>query len=398
MSANFRHFKVIDKVQESSVITSFYFKPDDQDPLWSAVPGQYLTLQVPVADGSVLKTYSLSHDVSRTDCYRITVKRESAPLNQTDIPNGVGSCWLHDQVEVGDSIEIAEPRGSFVLNETRKRPVVLLSGGVGQTPLLAMLHNLVNTPRDVLYLHACEDGDVHAMQSEVSELAEKGQGRIRSHVVYRQPTEKDKQSKTFDDEGLIDKALLKSLLPIDDCDVYLCGPTPFMEAMYLLLVDLGVPKKSIAYEFFGTGSPLESLVSDPEKPITSSTAGSKAPQSIANLKFITNPDAWAISEQDNANIVHMNSQSNSADVGGVVHFSRSGLTRNWSRDNKSLLELAEKNGLTPEFSCRSGICNSCKHSLLKGEVEYFEEPLDPPEKNEVLLCSSRPLGDVEIDL
>lgn len=400
MSDKFRHFRVIDKVKESSVITSFYFKPDDQNPLLPAKPGQYLTLQIPVdndnGDGNrkVLKTYSLSHDVSRTDYYRISVKRESAPLSQPDLPDGVGSCWLHEQLEIGDTINIAAPRGNFVLDETRQCPVVLLSGGVGQTPMLAMLHTLVATQRDAVYLHACENGEVHAMQAEITELVKTAQGRIHSHVVYRQPTQADRQLRAFDNEGYIDKALLKSLLPIDDCEVYLCGPPPFMQAMYLLLTDLGIPKWSIAYEFFGKGTPLEALVADEPVAKVSPSVASKAPKSIANLAFITNPAAWAIKQRPQS----WNTGAVIDDVGGVVHFARSDITINWSSESKSLLELAEKNGLTPEYSCRSGICNSCQVALLDGEVEYFKEPLELPAKSELLLCSSRPIGDVVIDL
>ena len=394
MSAQFRRFKLIDKVKESSVITSFYFKPIDKDPLLPAKPGQYLTLQIPIGNNTVLKTYSLSNNVINTNYYRISVKRESAPLSQPELPDGIGSCWLHDKFHVDDVINIALPRGKFTLNETRQRPVILLSGGVGQTPMLAMLHTLVTTQRDALYLHACENGDVHAMHTEVSELVNKSQGRIRNHVVYANPTEKDKQSNTFDNEGYIDKALLKSLLPIDDCEVYLCGPPPFMKAMYLILIDLGIPKLSIAYEFFGNGTPLEALVQDEICLKSSKVAASKAHKSIANLLFITNPDAWAIKR----NPEDRNTTTINPEVGGVVHFARSEVTINWSSENKSLLELAEKNGLAPEYSCRSGICNSCKYSLLNGKVEYFEEPLELPSKNELLLCSSRPIGDVVIDL
>ena len=394
MSNSFRLFKVVNKVIESTVITSFYLQPEDNEPLWPAQAGQYLTLRIPTDASPLLRTYSLSSDVSHPDSYRISVKREAAPM-ASNIPDGVGSCWLHDEVEVGDTLEVAAPRGHFILDDSSQRPVLLLSGGVGQTPLLSMLHSLSKTSREAWYIHACENGEVHAMQAEVDDLVSQCDQSLQSIVVYREPSAQDHEAKNFDGLGFIDKALLQSLLPIDDYDVYLCGPTTFMVAMYKLLVELGFTKSRIAYEFFGKAASLDSLafgaVQESKAP---SMAASKAPSALANLIHITNPDAWAIDKSFSAaNTVSTNSNTNSS-----VCFSHTGKTVEWSDINTSLLQLAEQHGLNPDFSCRSGICNSCKLPLLEGEVEYFEPPLEQPNSNEVLLCCSRPLGRVVIDL
>lgn len=416
MSSPFRRFQVVKKVQESSVISSFYLRPEDGDAVWPAKAGQYLTLRMPTPDGAVLRTYSVSSDVSNTETYRISVKREAAPVDVPDAPDGVGSCWLHDQVEVGSTLEIAAPRGTFILDESSQRPVLLLSGGVGQTPLLSMLHCLAKTSREAWYLHACENGAVHALQAEVNELVDQaGEHLLHSVVVYRQPLEADYEAQGFDSMGFIDKAFLQSLLPMDDYEVYLCGPTAFMVAMYQLLTELGVAKSRITYEFFGDAASLEALAfgtQQEQAPKTSSMAATKAPAALGNLVHITNPDAWAV--DNNTRLVNAassrsghaesslvgSSLPNSAHSGteSSVSFSRSGLTVEWSGANTSLLQLAEQHGLTPNFSCRSGICNSCKSPLIEGEVEYFEQPLEPPNGNEVLLCCSRPLGRVVIDL
>ena len=399
MNNSFRRFQVVNKVIESTVITSFYLQPEDNEPLWPAQAGQYLTLRVPTADKPVLRTYSLSTDVTRPDSYRITVKREVAPFAAPDAPNGLGSCWLHDVVEVGDRLEVAAPRGQFVLDESSQRPVLLLSGGVGQTPLLSMLHSLSKTSREAWYIHACENGAVHAMQAEVDDLVSQFDEQLHSVVVYREPLAEDHEALNFDSKGFIDKALLQSLLPIDDYDVYLCGPTAFMVAMYQLLIDLGVAKSRIAYEFFGKAASLDALAfgaQQEQASKASSMAATKAPNALANLTHITNPDAWAI--DSSTRLGNAASYSGSGHVGSSVSFSRSGLTVEWSGANTSLLQLAEQHGLTPDFSCRSGICNSCKSLLIEGEVEYFEQPLEPPNANEVLLCCSRPLGRVVIDL
>ena len=284
MAEGFRVFRVAKKVVESEIITSFYFEPTDGAPVWEVKPGQYLTLRVPSAGDHVLKTYSVSSCPSETGYHRITVKRESG-LNGA--PDGVGSCWLHDRVEVGETIDIAAPRGVFYLDEASKRPVLLLSGGVGLTPMVSMLHRLKNSDRDVYFLHACENGRVHALRDEVIALTGE---RIHARFVYRTPEDGDQ----FDGTGMIDKAFLQSTLPIDDYDVYLCGPVPFMAAMYQLLQDLGVPKARIAYEFFGKAMSLDQMSATPaEKP---SKAASKAAASVRSLTFLTNPDAWASDE------------------------------------------------------------------------------------------------------
>lgn len=395
MSVVFRRFKVANKVQESTVITSFYLQPEDNEALWTVVAGQYLTLRIPTGDESVLRTYSISSDVANIDTYRISVKRESAPLDGLDTPDGIGSCWLHDQVEVGSTLEVAAPRGTFVLDENSSRPVLLLSGGVGQTPLLSMFHSLARTTRNAWYLHACENGAVHAMQSEVNDLVDQSGEHLHSVVVYRKPLAEDHEAQGFDGIGFIDKNLLQSLLPIDDYDVYLCGPTAFMVAMYRLLLELGVNKSRIAYEFFGKATSLEALATEAQQsPAVLSLAASKAPETLANLTFITNPDAWAV--EKNTPLAEESSAESSAQQ--TVHFSRSNLTVSWASSNTSLLQLAEQQGLTPDYSCRSGICNSCKSPLLEGEVAYFEQPLEQPSAGEVLLCCSRPLGRVVIDL
>ena len=259
MNAGFRRFRITGKVIESSIITSFYLAPCDGAPLWCASAGQYLTLRIPQSGSSVLKTYSISTDVADAQQTRITVKHETAPSQLPHVPAGIGSSWLHDDATPGTEIEIAAPRGRFVLNEDSSRPVVLLSGGVGQTPLLSMLHSLARSERPVWYLHACENGDVHAMHGEVEALVSAACGRIQYHVCYRNPSEADKSAQRFHSAGLIDQSRLQALLPLDDYEFYLCGPTPFMVAIYRLLILLGVPENRISYEFFGKAKSLPEL-------------------------------------------------------------------------------------------------------------------------------------------
>ena len=391
MNEKFRLFRVAKKVKESSIISSFYLEPTDGAPLWEASAGQYLTLRVPADDGFVLKTYSISNSVEDKHHYRISVKRELSPPGLDNVPDGVGSSWLHKHAEPGTEIQIAAPRGAFVLDEFSTRPVVLLSGGVGLTPLLSMLHKLKTSHRSAWFFHACEDGSVHALRNEAVELASNTDDRLRTHFIYRSPSSFDLENNSFDSEGVIGKHHLQTLLPVDDYDYYMCGPTPFMVAMYQLLTDMGVSSNRIAYEFFGKAKSLESLISN--QPSVQSKAASKAPKSIANLKFITNPDLHAKLKPE-----IKQAKENKELVDYVIEFDQSGLSVNWDGQDESLLDLAEKSGLTPQFSCRMGVCSTCKCKILEGEVVYFEEPLDEPLPGEVLICCSKPIGRVVLDL
>lgn len=412
MSVGFRRFRITRKVPESKIITSFYLAPCDGEPVWVASPGQYLTLRVPQAGNTLLKTYSISTDVADTQETRITVKRESAPAHLPDVPAGQGSSWLHDHASPGTEIEIAAPRGSFVLDQDSSRPVILLSGGVGQTPLLSMLHSLARRERPVWYLHACENGDVHAMHDEVEALVAAADGGIRHHVCYRNPSDADQRLRRFHSAGLIDKSLLQSLLPIDDYDCYVCGPTPFMVAIYQLLTSLGVAETRISYEFFGKAKSLPALAKEAalndslaDAMVETKRVCSRAPAALAGLVYLTNPDARAASDE-NLSPPEPNPPSVQRIAGGEavssndadVVFAHSGVSVPWSDSARSLLELAEQSGLAPEFSCRSGICNTCLCGIREGEVEYLEEPLQQPEPGKVLICCSRPRGRVVLEL
>ena len=382
MADAFRRFSVIRKHREAEGITSFHLAPADGAALWPARPGQYLTLRLPVPGGPVLRTYSLSSDVADRTQYRISVKREAMP----GVPAGVGSCWLHDHLAEGDTVEIAAPRGGFVLDEASARPVLLLAGGIGVTPLLSMLHRLAQGGRRVVFVQACENGAVHALRDEVAALATASGGRIVARSVYRQPSPGDR----FDAEGAVDKAFLQSLLPLDHYEVYLCGPTGFMVGMWRLLTGLGLREEDIRYEFFGKQTSLPRLAAE-GVPVQAHVPA-RAPAAIAGLAFLTNPAARGIEEDLPAPVAPDAAPAK----GPTVVFARSGREAVWT--GGTLLELAEAAGLEPEFSCRSGICNSCRTEIREGSVSYVEQPLTPPAPGKVLLCCSQPQGRVVLDL
>lgn len=254
-AARFRRFRVLEKRRDNDLITSFVLAPEDPADWCTFHPGQFLSLKIPRTEGRpILRNYSVSSDPAIWGSYRITVKREAAP--QADLPDGIGSSYLHDQIEVGSTLDMAGPRGHFYLDETSTRPLVLLSGGVGLTPMVAMLHVAARqTGRKIWFIHACRNGDHQALADEVKAVAAQ-HPMIVSHTVYQSPNDADRIAGRFDSEGFIDRECLQALLPPDDYDCYLCGPPAFMQAVYDTLRSLGIPDERIAYEFFGPATVL----------------------------------------------------------------------------------------------------------------------------------------------
>lgn len=254
--ADFRAFKVERKVKESDVITSFYLVPRDGKGIASFEPGQYISvkLNIPGEAYTHIRQYSLS-DAPGKPYYRISVKREDALGN---LPAGKVSVYLHEQVGEGDELLISAPAGDFVLDRKDTRSVVLLSGGVGLTPMLSMLNELVETEpdRQVTFVHAAQNGNVHAFKGHVDELVRK-HAQVSAYWCYEKPTARDKAANAFHKEGFIDLDSLQSWVPIKDAAYYFCGPVPFMKAMHRALKDWGIPASDIRYEFFGPAGSLE---------------------------------------------------------------------------------------------------------------------------------------------
>lgn len=358
--SGFRRFIVVDKVKECAVITSFLLEPARGEDWLPFRAGQFLTVNIPASLGetgrTLRRTYTVSSPPSLQGRYRITVKRESAP--------GVehASALLHDTVNPGDELEIAGPSGDFTLDTDSPRTVLLLSGGVGLTPMISMLHELAHQgDRPVYFLHACENGQLQALGDEVRALQAVRPG-IRSHICYRTPTNEDHVAGRFHTAGTITREVLQGFLPLDDYEVYMCGPEPFMQAMFELLTGLGIREERIAYEFFTPGRKL---------------GGSHAAP-VRNEEAPVAPDVVS--------------------SGMAIRLSRSQKDLVWDPTATSLLAFLEDHGLSPEFSCRAGICGSCKCKLAEGRVQHFEEPLEELGENDVLLCCSRPLQPLVLDL
>ncbi|EKN70734.1 bifunctional nitric oxide dioxygenase/dihydropteridine reductase 2 [Neobacillus bataviensis LMG 21833] len=250
----FRSFMVDRKVVESDVITSFYLKPEDQKGIAGFIPGQYISIKLEIEgeEFTHIRQYSLS-DAPGKDYYRISVKREAGTAN----PDGRVSNYLHNDVNEGDILKISAPAGDFVLDTEKTTPVVLLSGGVGLTPMMSMLKTVVKMQqgRKVTFVHAAANSNVHALRDEVEELA--ALDHVNSFIFYDAPTEEDRLNNRFDVEGYITRDWLKSNISIEDADFYFCGPVPFMKAINRSLKDLGVFEERIHFEFFGPKGDLE---------------------------------------------------------------------------------------------------------------------------------------------
>ena len=340
--------------QESADVLSLSMRHPDGQPLPPALPGQYVVLRLrPTGGGAPLfRSYSLSGPVS-TERYRISVKIE---------PDGAAGTYLREHVRLGAVLDVSSPRGSFIL-QSGERPVVLLSAGIGTTPVLAMLYALAaaRSTRPVLWLHAARDGEHHPFAAEVRRLMlALTQGR--SYVCYSRPASHDKKGEDFDATGHLSQSIFDEVGIPKEADVYLCGPTRFMADMKETLAALDVAPKRIHVEIFnGSESMTPGVVG----------ATTRAPHLPA----------------DDAN------------TGPLVSFARSGITVHWKASAyQSILELAEACDVPVRWACRTGVCHNCESGLVSGAVAYGPQPLDKPADGNLLICCSQPIGDVVIDL
>ncbi|MCJ8297592.1 MAG: 2Fe-2S iron-sulfur cluster-binding protein [Pseudomonadales bacterium] len=359
-------FFVTKIVVESENIRSFYLQPVlGECPEYT--PGEYLVFELTDSNGNKVKReYSISNWSKQL--LRITIKREDPPLQMPDLPAGVMSEYFHQQLQVGDSLTAFGPAGKFNL-QSSTRPVVLLGGGVGQTPLLAMAHALAEQgSRATTFIHACENGAVHALGAEITALKQSFK-LLRSYVCYANPRSCDRLGSDYQSSGFISKEILQSLLVLDDYEFYLCGPGPFMQAMYNHLQQLGVDDSRIFYEFFGPATLLK-----------------KAAVTTEAIKL---PLATTVADD---------SQPDADNTNPVITFSRSGFSVPWDPEFENLLEFAEEQDLMPDFSCRAGTCETCKTKIVQGQVSYPDEPMELPEEGYALICCAIPKGNISLDL
>jgi ferredoxin-NADP reductase/MOSC domain-containing protein YiiM len=354
VAPGFRRLAVTAIDKESADVISLTMQSVDGQALPLALAGQYLVLRLQPSPGSppLLRSYSLSGPPS-TELYRISVKIE---------PNGVAGNYLREHVPVGDVLEVSAPRGSFVL-QPGDRPIVLLSAGIGATPVLAMLHALAKarSTRQVFWLHAARDGKHHPFAAEVHRLMF-GLMHVRSYVSYSRPGADDKIREDFTTAGRLSQSIFNELDVPRDVDVYLCGPARFMADMKESLANYGVAPERLHVELFnGSESMMPGVANSPKR------------------------------------IPHLPKED--AQTGSLVAFARSDITAHWSASSyQSILELAEACDVPVRWSCRTGVCHNCESGLVSGAVAYEPEPLDKPADGNVLVCCAQPISDVVVDL
>jgi ferredoxin-NADP reductase/MOSC domain-containing protein YiiM len=354
VAPGFRRLAVAAIDHECADVLSLTIQSLDGQPLPTALPGQYVVLRLPrtPGDAPLFRSYSLSGPAS-TKHYRISVKIE---------PNGAAGSYLREHVRVGDALDVSSPRGSFI-PQPGERPVVLLSAGIGATPVLAMLHALAaaRSTRQVLWLYAARDRQHHPFAAEVRRLM-LALAHGRRYICYSRPGSRDKLGEDFDATGHLSQSVFDEVGIPREGDVYLCGPTRFMANMKEALAASGVALERIHVEIFnGSESMTPGVVG----------AATRAPHV----------------PKDDAN------------TGPLVSFGRSGIAAHWKASAyQSILELAEACDVPVRWSCRTGVCHNCENGLVSGAVAYEPQPLEKPADGNLLVCCSRPIRDVVIDL
>ncbi|MGO9563150.1 MAG: MOSC domain-containing protein [Candidatus Korobacteraceae bacterium] len=348
----FRHMRVARIHKESDNVTSFALAPIDGQPLPVFQAGQFVVLRLLVDPGKppVLRGYSLS-DLPGADHFRISVKNEL---------NGIGSSFLCNRAREGDLLDVSAPRGSFTLRPSQS-PVVLLSAGVGATPVMSMLHSLAaeNSQREIWWIYGARNRVDHPFAEESRSLL-KQLSRGRGYIVYSRPAAIDQVGADFDAPGHIDAALLERIGVSRNSDFYLCGPSSFLQNMRDGLRNWSVLADNVHTEIFGS---LEAI-----------TPGM-------------------------ARVVHTpHLPQGPPGSGPPVSFARSGITAAWDPKFGSLLELAEACDVPVRWSCRTGVCHTCVTGLIGGSISYAPEPLERPAPGNALMCCSQPNSSVIVDL
>ena len=334
--------------KESDAISSFYLRRKDGRTPASYQAGQFLPvrLNIPGQDTPLVRTYTLSEGPGDMH-YRLSIKREGG--------DALVSTFVHDHAKPGFELEAMAPRGRFAIDHSSDRPLVLLSAGVGITPMIAMLNaslregRRTRRRRRIFFVHGVRNGREHAFGDHLRRLADEHE-ELSLHVRFSRPDDRDRLGENHDSVGHVDIGLLTDTLPFGDFDFYLCGPAPFMQGLYDGLTGLGVRETRIHYEAFGPATVLK----PDAKPSSTSTKGGPVDGPVG------------------------------------VRFAESGIEIEWTPAKGTLLELAEEAGMQPDYACRSGICGTCATKISCGAVDYLDEPSAPIGEDEVLICCATP--------
>ena len=349
----FRRLAVTAIERESETVVSVRMADPQGARVPAALPGQFLTVRLRPEPGGrpLLRSYSLS-GATGADQYRISVKRER---------HGAASQFVHTRLRVGDQLEVAAPRGTFTLRPG-EAPVLLISAGVGATPVLAMLHTLAaaRSGRDIWWLHGARSGADEPFAAESRSLLAMLQSAHR-HICYSRPGPGDIPGRDYQTAGRLSAPVLAGLGLPRDGEGYICGPGAFMADVSAALVAIGIGAARIRTEVFGAGpASTPGIAAAPARP--------------------PHPPAGPPGS------------------GPLVAFARSDLTARWDPGYASLLELAEACDVPVRWSCRTGVCHTCETAVMSGAVGYTPEPIDSPAGGSALICCSQPRDDLVLDL
>ena len=356
----FRKFNISRKAPEGGGICSFYFSPHDGKPLPPFKPGQYLTFGLDIAGQKkqVIRCYSLSDSPHHPDYYRCSIKAVPAPRDMPDVAPGLSSNHFHDSVNEGDILDIKAPGGHFFMDTTKQSPVVLIGGGIGLTPVLSMLNQIVESgsKRETWFFYGVRDSNEQVMKEHLEQIARENEN-VHMCVCYSRPQETDVEGKDYQYAERVSVDLFKRILPSNNYDFYMCGPPPMMNTIVPALEEWKVPEKHIHFEAFG-------------------------PATVKKTKTEANKEATSAS---------------AASAGVQIVFAKSGKTLDWDPEIGSILDFAEENEIDIDFGCRAGNCGTCITAIKEGEVDYLNEPGAEPESGSCLACISVPMGNLSID-
>ena len=349
--SGWRPFRVAAIVDEADDTKSFYFTPEDGQPLAKFAPGQFLTFRLPLEEESspLVRCYSLS-DRPRQDFFRTTIKCIAAPADRPEAKPGRGSNHFHQNVHVGDVVDVRAPAGTFLIDPLATDPIVLVGAGIGVTPLMSMLEAIVaaGSKREVYVLFGFRNGREHPFKERLEAICAENP-QIHLHVSYSAPDKGDMVYRDFNHHGRLALDRLKQVLPSNNFQFYVCGPGALMETLVPALWEWGVPESHVHFEAFG-------------------------PASVRSAKHageLTQPCE--------------------------VRFERSGRTALWDGSMTSLLEFGEAAGVKMPSGCRAGGCGECLLAIRSGSVATLKQAGVPVPPGQCLACISVPKSDLVLD-
>lgn len=349
-----RKFRILAITDETEAVKSFYLTPHDKKPLPSFLPGQHIVVQVKAPDcrDPIIRCYSLSC-APNEEFYRISVKREGPSPGRPDQPAGLMSSYLHSSLQEGDFVDVKSPSGTFSVDLSQHTPIVLIGGGIGITPVFSMLDSVVaqSSGREIWFFVGMRDRSEHALRGQLEALADRHEN-LHLVICYSEPSNDCNPGQDYHHHGFVSIDLLRSVLPSNNYDFYFCGPPGMMDALHDGLSSWGVPADRLHFEAFG--------------PATVGKAANP-PTEVERVESFQ------------------------------VKFTRSDKTLRWEPTEGSLLDLADRHGISVESGCRSGNCGTCMTAIRTGEVGYSSPPGEIPDDGACLLCTAIPRSDLELD-